>query len=133
MPSLPLRIAILECGTPLPNTVIKYGSYGGAFTSLLQSGADVLSYSNLSFFSGLSISIFDVVNTLFYLFLLDIDAILLTVLSFDFFANNPWILKLVVFVKEILEQRRVRIIRAYFGHQIVGRALGAKISRSDKG
>jgi len=36
-------------------------------------------------------------------------------------------------VKEVLEQRRVRIIAACFGHQIVGRAMGARVGRSDKG
>jgi hypothetical protein len=129
MPSLPLRIAILECGTPLPNTVNKYGSYGGVFTSLLLSGADALSYPNLSSSSGLSISTFDVVNTLSYPSLPDIDAILLTASASNSFADDPWILKLVAFVKEVLEQRRVRVIGAGFGHQIVGRALGASVGR----
>jgi hypothetical protein len=133
MPSLPLRIAILECGTPLPNTANKYGSYGGVFTSLLKSGADALSYPNLSSSCGLCISTFDIVNSLSYPPLQDIDAILLTASSFDAFENDPWILKLVAFVKEVLDQKRVRIIAACFGHQIVGRALGAKVGRSDKG
>lgn len=33
----------------------------------------------------------------------------------------------------LLKQRRVRTIGVCFGHQIVGRALGAKVDRSDKG
>ena len=133
MPSLPLRIAILECGTTPPNAARKYGSYGGVFASLLRSGADALSYPNLSSSSGLSISTFDVVKTLSYPALQDIDAILLTASASNAFDNDPWILKLVAFVKEILEQRRVRIVAACFGHQIVGRALGTKVRRSDKG
>ena len=132
MPSFPLCIAILKCGTPLPHTVNKYGSFAGFFTSLLLSGTDALSYPNLSF-SGLSILTFNVVNTLSYPSLLDIDAILLTATGSNSFADDPWILKLVAFVKEVLEQRRVRIIEAYFGHQIVGRALGARVGRSNKG
>ena len=133
MPSLPLRIAILECGTPQPNTLNKYGGYGGVFTSLLLSGADALAYPNLSSSSGLSISTFDVVNTLSYPSLQDIDAILLTASASNSFDDDPWILKLVAFVRKVLEQRRVRIIAACFGHQIIGRALGAKVGRSDKG
>jgi hypothetical protein len=35
----PLRIAILECDTPLPNTKSKFGGYGGVFQHLLNSGA----------------------------------------------------------------------------------------------
>lgn len=42
-------------------------------------------------------------------------------------------MKLVEFTKKVLEQRRVKIIGVCFGHQIVGRALGVKVDRSDKG
>lgn len=133
MPSLPLRIAILECGRPLPNVVNKYGSYGGVFISLLQSGADALKYPNLSSSAGLSITTFDVVNSLSYPSLPDIDAILLTASASNSYDDEPWILKLVAFVKMVLEQRRVRIVAACFGHQIVGRALGARVGKSEKG
>ena len=37
-----LRIAILECDTPLPETKAKFGSYGGVFQFLLRSGARAL-------------------------------------------------------------------------------------------
>jgi GMP synthase-like glutamine amidotransferase len=52
---------------------------------------------------------------------------------FSSFDNDPWILKLVDFVKEVLSQKRVRIIGLCFGHQIVGRAMGVKVAKSDKG
>lgn len=133
MTQLPLRIAILECDTPLDNTRAKYGSYGGVFTALLRAGADALSYPGLSAESGLELTTFDVVTAQKYPSLSDIDAILITGSRFDSFADDPWILNLVAFVKEILQQRRVRIIGVCFGHQIVGRALGAKVDRSDKG
>ncbi len=35
-----LRIAILECDTPLPRAAAKYGGYGGIFTALLHASAD---------------------------------------------------------------------------------------------
>jgi hypothetical protein len=38
----PLRVAILECDTPLPNTKAKFGGYGGVFQFLLKSGAEKL-------------------------------------------------------------------------------------------
>lgn len=53
--------------------------------------------------------------------------------KFNAFDNDPWILKLVEYVKEILGQRRVRIIGVCFGHQIVGRAMGVPVGRSDMG
>ena len=38
----PIRLAILECDTPLPNTKAKFGGYGGVFQYLLKSGAKQL-------------------------------------------------------------------------------------------
>lgn len=37
------------------------------------------------------------------------------------------------FVQKVLSQDRARIIGVCFGHQILGRALGAKVGRSDEG
>lgn len=42
-------------------------------------------------------------------------------------------LRLVEFTKEVLAQKRVRLIGVCFGHQITGRALGAPVVRSEKG
>ena len=131
MPSLPHRIAILECDTPLPGTRSKYGGYGGVFTSLLHSGAAVLSPPLSP--SDLQISIFDVVTKQEYPSLESIDAVLLTGSKHDSYGNDPWILKLVKFTEAVLKQRRVRIIGVCFGHQIVGRAMGAKVGRCNKG
>lgn len=53
--------------------------------------------------------------------------------GYNAFDNDPWILKLVDFVSKVLQQERVRIIGVCFGHQIVGRALSAKVGRGDGG
>lgn len=45
----------------------------------------------------------------------------------------PWINRLVEFTQQVLAQNRVRIVGVCFGHQIVGRALGVKVGRSDQG
>ena len=42
MAPFPLRIAILECDTPLPNTKARFGGYGGVFEFLLKRGARAL-------------------------------------------------------------------------------------------
>lgn len=62
MPPPPLRIAILEADTPLPEALAKYGGYGGVFKQLLRAGADALRYTGLSASEGLDISVFDVVT-----------------------------------------------------------------------
>jgi len=133
MPSPPLRIAILECDTPLEKTRAKYGGYGGVFKTLLRAGADALKYPNLSSTEGLDITTWDVVTKQEYPSLDDIDAILITGSKFNSFDNDPWIVKLVDFTKKILAQDRVRIIGVCFGHQIVGRAMGVKVDRSKGG
>ena len=133
MPQLPLRIAILECDTPMDPVRAKYGDYGDIFTALLKAGADALEYPGLSSSAGLIISSFDVVTKQEYPSLGDIDAILITGSKHDSFLDLPWILKLVKFTEEVLQQRRVRIIGVCFGHQIVGRAMGAKVGRSEDG
>ncbi|KAI9732379.1 MAG: hypothetical protein M1834_001587 [Cirrosporium novae-zelandiae] len=130
---LPLRIAVLEADTPLPRTRAKHGGYGGVFTSLLKSGADVLGREGLSSKKGLEISRWDVVYEQVYPEIGEIDAVLITGSKHNSFDDEPWILKLVEFIKEILAQDRVRIVGVCFGHQILGRALGAKVARSEVG
>ncbi|EME78413.1 uncharacterized protein MYCFIDRAFT_36932 [Pseudocercospora fijiensis CIRAD86] len=133
-PPPPLRIAILECDEPLGRTKEKYGGYGNLFRELLENGAK-------KFFEEddgrkppeLEITKFDVVKHEVYPRLEDVDAVLLTGSRHNSFENDPWILKLVEFVKRVLEQERVRLIGVCFGHQIVGRALGVKVDRSERG
>jgi len=74
----PLRIAILECDTPLPQTDAKYHGYGGVFTVLLQAGADALGHPGLSSKEGLDITKFNVEHEELYPELDNIDAVLLT-------------------------------------------------------
>lgn len=61
------------------------------------------------------------------------DNILMFSAEHNCYDNDPWILKLVDFVKKILDQQRVRIIGVCYGHQIVGRAMGMETGPNDKG
>ncbi|GAD98192.1 hypothetical protein PVAR5_6883 [Paecilomyces variotii No. 5] len=131
----PLRIAILENDTPLERTKEKYGGYGGVFESLLKASAKELGQpEKLDPETGLEITKWDIVHRDdLYPNLDDIDAILMTGSRHNSFDNIPWINKLVEFIQKVLAQDRVRIIGVCFGHQILGRALGAKVGRSDEG
>ncbi|KAI9667722.1 MAG: hypothetical protein M1821_000539 [Bathelium mastoideum] len=132
----PLRIAILECDTPLDQTRHKYGGYGGVFKALLEAGAIALNDPALSSSPnhGLHITHFDVVNTEQYPALDDIDAVLLTGSRANAFDNPPWNVKLIEFTRKVLEEQdRVRVIGVCYGHQIMGRALGMKVDRSYAG
>lgn len=134
MPSLPLRIALLECDTPLAGTRSRYGGYGGVFTSLLTAAASELKLPSSPDTSdhGLSLSTYEVVTAQEYPDLSSIDGILISGSKHNSFDNDPWIVKLVDFVKTCFENKK-RVIGVCFGHQIVGRALGVKVARSDKG
>lgn len=74
----PLRIAVLECDTPLDGTRARYGSYGGVFSALLDAGAALLSQETGAAPPPMMISMFDVVTAQAYPKLEDVDAILLT-------------------------------------------------------
>jgi hypothetical protein len=80
----PLRIAILECDTPPPEVVDRYGRYGRIFTTLLETAAEAV---GLSPKDDLKLSAFDVVTAQEYPNLEDIDAVLISGSS-----ANPWLI-----------------------------------------
>ncbi|MCJ1269751.1 hypothetical protein MMC22_009644 [Lobaria immixta] len=125
-----IRIAVLEADIKFT----KYGGYRGLYTSLLQAAADSLGWPR----DRLEISAWDVVNwkegqLRGYPDLGEVDAVLISGSAYSAYENDAWMLRLVEFTKEVLAQKRVRLIGVCFGHQIVGRALGAPVARSEKG
>ncbi|KAL9020074.1 MAG: hypothetical protein Q9185_002688 [Variospora sp. 1 TL-2023] len=58
----------------------------------------------------------------------DMHAILITGSTYDAHGDNPWILKLVDLIQTLWQQRPdIRFSGVCFGHQILCRALGAKV------
>ena len=58
----------------------------------------------------------------------------MAIVGFNSFDNDAWIVRLVEFIRGLLvEQERVRVVGVCYGHQIVGRALGATVGRSEGG
>lgn len=129
----PLRLAVLECDTPQPQTRAIYNSYTGVFSALFAAaGRQLEPLQDLD--SILTIKGYDVVNELHtYPALDDIDAVLITGSRHTAYHNDPWIKNLVQFTKEALDHERVRIVGICFGQQIVGRALGAPVTQSPRG
>ncbi|PHH59619.1 hypothetical protein CDD81_2804 [Ophiocordyceps australis] len=129
----PIRLAVLECDTPQPQTRAIYNNYTGVFTALLGAAAQSLD-PPLDPAAALRVSAYDVVNELHtYPNLDDIDAVLVTGSRHTAFDADPWIKNLVDFTRRALDSGRVRVVGVCFGHQIVGRALGARVCQSDKG
>lgn len=129
----PLRLAILEADTPQPQTRERYGGYTGVFTALLSAAAQSLSPPQ-KLEDLVSITGYDVVKNLdSYPALDDVDAVLITGSRHTAFESDPWIVNLVDFAKRAIESGRVRTVGVCFGHQIIGRAMGAPLGKSDKG
>lgn len=125
----PIRLAILLCDTPQPGTLARVGNYEAVFSALLK---DACAPDTLQ--SQLTITAHDVVNDLdSYPSLDDVDALLLTGSKHDSFRDDPWILKLVEYTKKAIDTERLKLVGVCFGHQIIGRAVGAGVGRSDKG
>jgi hypothetical protein len=80
----PLRIAILQCDTPLAGTQAKYGDYGGVFKALLEAAADALQSPDISSKKGMQLTKWHVQkDETDYPALDDIDAVLITGSSMD--------------------------------------------------
>lgn len=71
-----LRVAILECDTPIDSVKVRYGTYGDLFNGLLQEGLDSLSDFPTSI--TLHTSKWNVVENPVYPATADFDALLLT-------------------------------------------------------
>jgi GMP synthase-like glutamine amidotransferase len=131
--SRPIRLAIFEADTPQPRTDIKYGGYGGVFTGLLTASAQSMTPPR-DISSIATLSIHDIVNDLnSYPALDDIDGILISGSKHNAYDDYEWTLKLVAYTKQAIETGRVKVVGVCFGHQIIGRAMGANVGKSDRG
>ncbi|KAI1101825.1 class I glutamine amidotransferase-like protein [Jackrogersella minutella] len=126
----PVRLAILEADTPVPGIRAKFGTYGGVFRYLFERACASLNPPQpLS--SQLAISHHDVVNDLSsYPDTNTIDAVLITGSKHSAYENDEWIVRLVEYTRQCIEGGRVRVIGVCFGHQIVGRAMGAEVGKN---
>ncbi|KAI5303417.1 hypothetical protein KEM56_007565 [Ascosphaera pollenicola] len=136
--SAPLRVAILECDTPVPPVLEKVGTYGDIFTALLTNAAAAVEDDARKEGKPENITVqtsrYDVVrDPETYPKLDDIDAVLITGSKHDSYRDDPWIVKLVEFTTEVLKQDKVKLVGICFGHQIIGRALGVKVGPNEKG
>jgi GMP synthase-like glutamine amidotransferase len=119
------RIAVLKADTLLLEISEKTGDLRDIFEQLLVRGGLDL--------SAVTVEGYDVVTKQEYPSSLQgLNGIIITGSKHNAFENDEWILKLVDFTKRAIESN-VKVVGICFGHQIVGRALGAPVGRNSKG
>ncbi|KAK0726337.1 class I glutamine amidotransferase-like protein [Apiosordaria backusii] len=126
----PIRLAILEADTPVPQANAQYKGYLGVFTHLFTRAVAPEPLESVLTITGHDIVAFP---STAYPNLDEIDAVLITGSKYNSFDNDDWILSLVEFTRKALIHPRVKVIGVCFGHQIVARAMGCLVRRSDKG
>ncbi|KAM5346434.1 hypothetical protein ACJ41O_009439 [Fusarium nematophilum] len=127
------RIAVLECDTPFPSVNAARGSYGEIFRELLTKGLKHEALGSKGSDVSIELSKWDVVSAQEYPNVEDVDGILLSGSKHTAFADDPWIVKLVDFVSKVYTTTETPIVGICFGHQIIARALGAKVGVSPGG
>lgn len=129
-----IHIAILECDTPSEPILSRHGTYGTMFSRLLSAAASTISPS-----PQLHFTVHDALASHPSFPPLTPpsaapNAILITGSRHNAFESLPWIENLVAYTAAALAPRsKTKIIGVCFGHQIVGRAIGLPVARSDKG
>lgn len=130
MPPTPLRLAILEADTPVPRAHERYKGYFGVFKHLFERAVAPAPLESVVTLTG-----HDVVgDPASYPPLDEVDAVLITGSKHNAFDDDGWIVALVDYTRRALATGgRVRVVGVCFGHQIVARALGTPVGRSDAG
>ncbi|KAF7730838.1 hypothetical protein EC973_001356 [Apophysomyces ossiformis] len=124
-----LRLALLVCDTPAENIQKKYGAYPELYTKAFQDACP----------SSLKVEweYFDVTKQE-YPDLPDIvegkyDGLVLTGSKASAYEEEPWILKLIEFVKTVRAAPRVKLVGICFGHQIISIASGGRCVKNANG
>ncbi|PYH47172.1 Aldedh-domain-containing protein [Aspergillus saccharolyticus JOP 1030-1] len=124
-----LRVAVLECDTPVDPILAKYGTYGDIFERHLTEGLQKLSTPVKLQLTKINV----VLPFADYPQPEDFDVVLLTGSKHDSYKDEPWILTLVRFVQDCYTVHNKPLIGICFGHQIIARALGARVGPSVSG
>ena len=116
-----MKIGILETGLLNEKLVNDFDTYPQMFASLLNRAANDFEYRTYSVVRGEFPESVD-----------DCDGWLITGSRHGAYEELDWMLKLETFIRELVA-RQIPLVGICFGHQIVAKALGGEVVKSEKG
>ncbi|MDP4788963.1 MAG: GMP synthase [Haliea sp.] len=116
-----MKLGILKADAVRPEWVPDFGEYPDMFIALL---------SRLD--PALKFVVYDVQQGIYPHDVDEVDGYLITGSKSSVYDDDPWIARLMEFVRE-LHARQKKLIGVCFGHQLVAHALGGKAEKSPKG
>lgn len=116
-----MKIAILQCDSVLSELAGEFGDYPEMVESMIRGPAGDLTFQ-----------VFDVTREAYPHDLDAFDCYITTGSRAAAYGQDPWIARLIRFVR-LLEERRKKLVGICFGHQIIALACGGEVAKSDKG
>ncbi|KFH44781.1 putative glutamine amidotransferase-like protein-like protein [Hapsidospora chrysogenum ATCC 11550] len=124
------RLAILECDTPVEAVLEKLGTYGTIYDAFARRGLKAYVQDGGRSDIDLEVTTWNMVDMGALPPLGQVDGLMLTGSKHNAFDDDPWILRLVDYVREAYESKNVTLVGICFGHQIIARALGGQVERN---
>ncbi len=117
-----MKLGILETGRITPEKMAKkYGTYHGMFVRLLENKGIDLNFVPYA-----------VIDDIFPVSTDECDAWLITGSKHGAYEDLPWIRKLEDFIRSAAAEN-IPMIGICFGHQVIAKALGGIVNKSEKG
>ena len=116
-----VKLGILKTDAVRPEWVPDFGEYPDMFIALLGRLDPAIEFR-----------VYDVQEGVYPETLDEVDGYLITGSKSSVYDADPWIARLMDFVRE-LHTRRKKLVGICFGHQLVAQALGGKTEKSPKG